>query len=442
MYMKKYLAIAAIAALVGFVSCTKDGGSAKISVSPKSVTFTGEAGTMKVSVKTKSSSYTATEDADWLEVSVKGKEITLTATANTTGAERTCKVKVADANSSCDLEVIQQVGSPVPGFAPLKSAEIEYGGSMMFVTYVNETKGGTSYCTFEDYDGNKLSIWLFTEMWESEDEVELTEGVYKAGKDVGMTWYAEPGTWFPGSLVVRENSDADDEDASMVFGSSFIANDGTVSYLKTGTIEVSGNIIKIDLKDESGNEYKYAYQGDIEIDITAQFGGAGDPTADIYKVTCGKIAENEGVSNMCLTIYAGDQEAPTRTLIYFNIATPADGNYTADSIVGMYMAPSEDAPAGSVGTVDLGYYVELGGFKMAMGSSVIDASFNMWAADGDAMLMIVKNEDGSYTVMGRLSDKEAVAAAAKDEIGGTSYAYMVMGTTIEMESSESGDDED
>jgi len=257
-------------------------------------------------------------------------------------------------------------------------------------------------------------------------------GTYTAGKDDMTTYYAVPCTWRPGGF---QESDYSDE-GGFSYGSSVTLIDGTSLYLKEGTMEIKGNLVKIDMKDEQGNEYKYAYDGEYNLNITASFGGSSDPTEDIYKVSCGVIDEADGVSNMCLTIYAGDPTAPTRSLIYFNIATPEDGVY---NIAGTYSNPETPEDAGKVGTADLGYYVEFGDFKMAMGSSVIDADFNMWAADGMVILMVVPNEDGTYMIMARLADAEAVAAAESEEEAGISYLYMIMSTTIDMESEEADD---
>ncbi|MBQ0043706.1 MAG: BACON domain-containing protein [Bacteroidales bacterium] len=426
--MKKYLALAAIAALVGFVSCTKpdDGPKEKISVSPKSVTFSGDGGEQKVAVKSADATFTATADVDWLTVSVNGKEVVLTAKNNATKAERSCKVKVADSFSSCEVEVIQQIGSPVPGFAPIDSMTYEYGGKMMFVNYPNPTYGGCAYLAFTDLDGNKLSIACFTDLFASEEEVCLTEGTYTPGKDEMTTYYAVPCTWIPGSSFQVGDGEAFD------FGSYFVSIDGTVTYLVSGIMEVKDGVIKIDMKDAEGNEYKYAYDGDYELTISAKFAGERpDPTDNIFRVMCMDNDESEaGAASKILTIYAGSESTPTMTMIYFNV-DPA-----AEDIAGMYTTPMSEDLVGTAGTTDLGMMMDLGFMQIPMGTAIMFSNGDMWAADGMVSLMLTNKGDGVYTIFAMLADQEAMAS----ETGEDGNTYMFMGDySIEMDASEEED---
>lgn len=427
--MKKYLAIAAVAALFGFVSCTQDDPTTPepISVSPKSVTFEGDGGEQKVAVKSSASTFTATPNADWLTAQVSGKEVILTATNNNTKAERTAKVTIADATSSCELEVIQQIGSAVAGYKPLASMKYEYGGKMMFVNYVNETYGGNAYLTFEDLDGNTLSVWCFTELFASAEEVVLTEGNYTMGKDEMMTYYAVPRTIFPGYYYDY----GDDE--GYAGGSSFTSNDGTVSFLVDGTMKVEGKVVAIDLFDADGNEYKYAYEGDYELDITAKFStGKEDPTENIFKVECTDNGTTEaGAAQKCIIFYAGDQENPNMTAVYFNM-DPA-----AEDIAGMYFTPETAEAAGTPGTTELGSILEFGGFTFAMGSAVYYNNGDSWAADGMVSLMLTKLENGNYSVMAVLADALSIVEETSDQ--GT--YYMIMGE-YPIEKAASSSDED
>lgn len=405
--MKKYLAIAALAALVGLVSCNKPDSTPteKISVSPKSVTFTGDGGEQKVAVKTSAKTFTATPGADWVSAEVSGKEIILKASNNDTKAERTCKVKVEDANSSCEIEIIQQIGSAVAGYAPLASMKYEYGGKMMFVTYPNETYGGCAYLTFTDLDGNRIQISCFTDLFASEEEVVLTEGTYTVGKDEMTVYYAVPCTWIPGS-----HFDLGDGEG-FNFGSSFTTIDETTHFLVSGTMEVKGNLVKIDMKDEEGTEYKYAYEGEYELDVTAKFAGAReDPTENIFKVVCtDNDVTDAGAAQKILAIYAGKESSPNMSMFYFNT------DPEATDIAGMYLTPETPEAAGTVGTTELGEMMDLGFMQIPLGSSIMFSNGDMWAADGMVSLMLTNNGNGTYNIF-------AVLAGAGDE--GDMYMFM------------------
>lgn len=392
--MKKYLAIAAIAALAGFVSCTKPDNTPveKISVSPKSVTFAGEGGEQKVAVKTSESSFTATPDAAWLTVQISGKEIVLTASANTTGAERNCKVSLVDANSSCEIDVTQQIASPVPGYAPLTTkATLEYGGKQSGVNYPNENRGGVNFFRFFDFDGNRLDVWLFTEMFASAEDVKIVDGLYTVGEDTPETWYAVPGTWCPGDYFYNE---AHGETYSS--GSSFTTNEGVKTMITEGTVEIKDGVFKFDLKDEDGNEYKYAFSGEITISISAKFGPKISPEEEIYRAVhrVNSINEETGVVENVLMLYTGSEDNHTMTMITF-YTDPA-----AESICGEYYNAADPAEEGTAGTAAFGKAV--GGFLA--GTGVLFNDGDVWVADRMVALYIDPAGD-KYDIYAMLSDQ-------------------------------------
>lgn len=404
--MKKYLTIAALAALVGFVSCEKTPvEKIDISASPATVTFEGDGGTINVAVTTSSETFTVETGADWLTYEVNGKEIALTATNNNTKAERSATVTLTDDHSSCKIEVAQQIGSPVAGYKALASASMDYAGTMMYMFSkpLTEDYGGMGFLAFEDMDGNAINIWIYTPLYLSAEEVELPEGEYTAGEDKILKYYAVPYTWVPGT----ESSFADEEDdETMVFGSTITTITDEVILLVSGKMVINDGIITIDMKDAEGNEYKYAYDGDVEIitDNATYPSETEDPTQNISQITCSYNGLNEsGALSMTLMIFAGEDRM-NPNISMFNFYMPAAEFSETMDLSGTYMPAETEADKGKAGTVDLGYMVDLDGFSFPMGSYIFFNNGEMWAADGSVVLMLEKKESGEYSIMASMAD--------------------------------------
>ena len=405
--MKKYLTIAALAAFAGMVSCEKPSADLKdIAASPATVTFEGEGGTINVAVTTSSETFSVETGADWLTYEVNGKEIALTATNNNTKAERSATVTLMDDHSSCKIEVAQQIGSPVAGYKALASASMDYAGTQMYMFSkpLTEDYGGMAFLNFKDMDGNSLEIMIYTPLYLAAEEVELPEGKYTAGKDKMLEFYAVPFTWVPGTTLSFGPDEGEDEEAT--FGSTFTSITEQTTLLESGKIDIKDGIITIDMKDADGNEYKYAYDGEVEI-ITENATyptEAEDPTQNIFQITCSYNGLNEaGALSMTLMILAGEDRM-NPNISMFNFYMPAAEFSDTMDLSGEYMPAETDADKGKAGTVDLGYYVEYEGIKFPMGSSIIFNNGDMWAADGLVSLILTKEESGEYSIMASMAD--------------------------------------
>ena len=405
--MKKYLTIAALAAFAGIVSCEKPSADLKdIAASPATVTFEGDGGTINVAVTTSSETFSVETGADWLTYEVNGKEIALTATNNNTKAERSATVTLMDDHSSCKIEVAQQIGSPVAGYKALASASMDYAGTQMYMFSkpLTEDYGGMAFLNFKDMDGNSLEIMIYTPLYLAAEEVELPEGKYTAGKDKMLEFYAVPFTWVPGTTLSFGPDEGEDEEAT--FGSTFTSITEQTTLLKSGKIDIKDGIITIDMKDADGNEYKYAYDGEVEI-ITENATyptEAEDPTQNIFQIACSYNGLNEaGALSMTLMILAGEDRM-NPNISMFNFYMPAAEFSDTMDLSGEYMPAETDADKGKAGTVDLGYYVEYEGIKFPMGSSIIFNNGDMWAADGLATLILEKKETGEYSIIASMSD--------------------------------------
>ena len=405
--MKKYLTIAALAAFAGIVSCEKPSADLKdIAASPATVTFEGEGGTINVAVTTSSETFSVETGADWLTYEVNGKEIALTATNNNSKAERSATVTLMDDHSSCKIEVAQQIGSPVAGYKALASASMDYAGTQMYMFSkpLTEDYGGMAFLNFKDMDGNSLEIMIYTPLYLAAEEVELPEGKYTAGKDKMLEFYAVPFTWGPGTTLSFGPDEGEDEEAT--FGSTFTSITEQTTLLKSGKIDIKDGIITIDMKDADGNEYKYAYDGEVEI-ITENATyptEAEDPTQNIFQIACSYNGLNEaGALSMTLMILAGEDRM-NPNISMFNFYMPAAEFSDTMDLSGEYMPAETDADKGKAGTVDLGYMMDFGGFTIPMGSSIIFNNGDMWAADGLVSLILTKEESGEYSIMASMAD--------------------------------------
>ena len=407
--MKKYLTIAALAAFAGIVSCEKPSADLKdIAASPATVTFEGEGGTINVAVTTSSETFSVETGADWLTYEVNGKEIALTATNNNTKAERSATVTLMDDHSSCKIEVAQQIGSPVAGYKALASASMDYAGTQMYMFSkpLTENYGGMAFLNFEDMDGNSLNITIYTPLYLTAEEVELPEGEYTAGEDKMLEFYAVPFTWVPGSETVLPSEDESEEDEVMTFGSTFTTITEESIMLVSGKMEIKDGVITIDMKDASGKEYKYAYEGEVEITTEGATypSDKEDPTQNIFQITCSYNGLNEaGALSMTLMIFAGEDRM-NPNISMFNFYMPAAEFSDTMDLSGEYMPAETDADKGKAGTVDLGYMVDMDGFSFPMGSSIIFNNGDMWAADGLVSLILTKEESGEYSIMASMAD--------------------------------------
>lgn len=431
--MKKFFLLAAVAAVTCLAACKKTenpqptpgpgpGPETKdaVSVSPTSVSFEGEGGKLNVAVTTNVASFTVSGNPDWLTVATGEKEISLTAAANTVAEPRSCNLTITAGTASCTLAVSQKAGSPYPGFTVCSSAKFEYAGTMlyMFLKPTEEDYGGTGYISLTDEDGNTFSIWVYTELFASEEEVELTPGTYVKGTDnYPYSLTAKKMTYVPG--VTFTFSDEGEEDEANVGGSYFTnQTTGEVSLLTDGRVEVISNtdgtqVILVDMTSADGTPFKYVYMGQVEIDAE----GAGYPStseridvaATLFGAECYYMGDvyGNGTANFQLYLYSGDPEDPAMTIFEFN-AEAVDFSEDID-LSGEYYTPSEpeegEEPADPYGAGMLipGALVELfPGFEMPQGTYIMYSFGDYLLADAFASLLLERQEDGKYTLTSAL----------------------------------------
>ena len=430
--MKRLTILAVMAALAGVMACTKEqtpnqeqgkdntkpGGDDLVetfSLSPYSVTFEGEGGTVKVAVETSAEDYTVTGAPDWLSVAKNGKELTLTASANTEKTERTCTLTVKGKYVFAELPVTQKGGSPYQGYTVATSATLEYSGTTlyMFLKPTEEHYGGMAYLAMEDEEHNALDIWIYTELFASEEEVELTPGTYTKGEDnYPYTLCGKVLTYAPG--VTFSFSDEDEEEEVNVGGSFYTdAVTGQAILLVDGTVEVTpadeagAYLIKVDLVGSDGKTYQYVYEGQVEIDTE----GAAYPseTAEHHEIVenilqtgcyyLGDQYEN-GTTTFELDIVYGNEESPA--VASFQFFTEATEFAEDLDISGTYYTPDEEEGlvAYSPGTLLPGVLIEFEGFQFPYGTYAMYDFGDYVIGDAFSSLILEKGTDGTYTLSG------------------------------------------
>lgn len=419
---KFFAAIAAVAALVACNNKEDVKEPAEVSVSPASVNFEADGGTLRVAVTTNAKDYTVEGAPEWLSVEKNGKEIALSASQNTVNEVRSANLLVKAAEASCQLAVSQKAGSPYPGFTVLSSAEFQYGGTIlyMFLKPTEENYGGQAYLVLEDEEGNGMSLWIYTDLFESEEDVVFQTGTYTKGNDnYPHALAAKPFTFCPGSIQVISDEEGDEHYTAGSYYAS--ATSGEEIPLVDGTIEVSESngvyTVKVDMVDEAGKAYKYVYIGEVPVDTE----GAGYPGENEHIDVASTVfaadyfyygSDGESTYGQ-LVLYSGDAEAGKAEAVTTNYAffMPACEFSEDMDLSGQYMMPEEMSEVGAPGTIVPGSLVELfPGFSMPDGTYVIYGFDDYLIADTFASLILEKKGDGSYTLMGALmsSDNQMV----------------------------------
>ena len=425
--MKSLRILAAIAAAACLWACnekddptTPDPGkkddpkeTPSISVSPSSVPFEAEGGTLRVAVTTNVDSYTVSGNPDWLTYQINGKEISLTAAQNTVAEARNCTLTVTADTATASIEVSQKACSPYPGYIILQSATLEYGGTMLYQVMkpTEEDYGGWGTLSLADEDGNKLILWIYTDLFTSAEEVELTTGTYVKGDDnyLGLSLCAKKLTYMPGVYV--PGSDGDDGYTVGCYYTDVATEQETA--LITGTIQVSEEngtyTIKVDMSDAGSKAYKYIFIGDVTVDTTGATYPSNGERIDVVNTVFGAVCYYKGItelgtSGFALQLYSGTPENFATT--NFDFYMPAVPFSEDIDISGIYATPGEgeegEEPAAphSAGTLDPGVLYDFGAFKFASGTFIMfDQTYTDFVV-GDAYdsLMITKAEDGTYTI--------------------------------------------
>ncbi len=428
--MKKMILLAAAAAAVCLAACKKPdtpeptpgpGPETKdaVTVSPASLAFESDGGTLRVAVTTNVEDYTVSGNPDWLTVAKNGKELSLTAAQNTVNEARSCTLTVTAGKATASIAVSQKAGSPYAGFTVCTSATFEYAGTMLyqFLKPSEEDYGGQGYISMSDEDGNRIAIWVYTDLFTSEEEVELTPGTYVKGADnYPYALVAKKMTYVPGVVF----SFSDDEEEEEEVGGSYFSNLTTEEDipLTDGTVEVTAGeggalTVKVDMTGADGKAYKYVFEGQVEIDTEgATYPGNSDRidvAATVFGADCyyrGDVYGN-GTSNFILQLYSGDEEDPAITSYEFNTAAvdfsediDLSGEYYTPSVGGEEGEEGEE-PADPFGAGMLipGALVEvIPGFEMPQGTYIMYSFGDYVLADAFASLVLTRQEDGKYTL--------------------------------------------
>ena len=384
---------------------------ATVSVSPATVAFEDDGGTLRVAVTTNQDAYTVTGAAEWLKVEQNGKEIVLTAGANTVNETKSCTLTVKAGDASASIAVSQKPGSPYPGYTVVNEVSYEYAGTMlyMFGKPSDPDYGGMGFLTLTDEDGNSLALQFYTPLYKSEEEVELPAATYTKGEDEALAYVGKVFTYIPGSLM------SFDDDETSILGSAYTsaATETTVAIVD-GTFEVSADngkyTIKTDLKDSEGKDYKLVYIGSVTVDAEGATYPSDkiDVANELFGAQCyyrGDYYEN-GTTNFQLNLYSGDPDNLAVTVFEFNTEAV---DFTEDmDISGIYTFPSadegeeeDDEESGdeSDGTLVPGALIEfMPGFSFPMGTYVMYPDGDKVIADTYASLVLDKQEDGKYTL--------------------------------------------
>lgn len=412
--MKTNRFFAAIAAVAALVACNKEETKVtyEVSASPASLTFEADGGTLKVAISTNAKDYSVAGAPEWLAVEQNGNELSLTAQANTVNQARNASLEVKAMDASCTIAVSQKAGSPFGGFTTCSEAMFEYSGNMLyqFIKPSEEDYGGQGYIIMEDEDGNSVAIWVYTELFASEEEVELTAGTYTKGKDVFPMLVGKKMTFCPGSVV------AFDEEESDIMGSFVaVAAEESIYPIVDGTVEVSNEngvyTIKADVKDDKGNSYKYVYMGELEIDCEgAGYPGTGnhiDVAATAFAADCFYLGTMGDVSVCKLVMYSGDEEAGKEEAVTtnFEFFIPACEFSEDMDLSGNYFFSEEGEVA--PGVLVPGALVELfPGFSIPSGTFIVYAFGDYLIADMFASLILEKQGDGSYNISSSMMSSE------------------------------------
>ena len=445
--MNRIFHYAAAAVIIPFMAaCTEtDETVSSLSATPASVTIPAEGGTVNVVINTDASSFEYSGQAEWLEVTLDGKAMNLSAEANPDQTQRDCNISVTAGSRTISIPVTQEAASKYPGYDEVSALGTEsyYQGIIPFMGPADQ-EGGQAFLYFTLDARTELTVELFTTMFASADEVELTPGTYTLGEDFAsesMAYAAEPMTFVPG--LVQELDD-EEEVETIPYGTytaTTINDVETYNVITGGTMTVSANddgtvTVLMDFTAGDGTALKYYYEGELELSsANASFPGVEILPTDVISVSGTYNGANEGYADYCnieLTLNTAGSPYPT-TFINFNIPYTA----FADDIdlSGTYNAI--DTPFSAAG-INKGTTPAPGPFSFPTGTYVyLDLDMTtftgeFFVADGASTMTLTKNDDGTYDI-----------AATLANAAGESYEYVIKGMNIELyDDTATGDLED
>ncbi len=430
--MKRFinLTISALAMLFAMCACEeKSDVTPEISASPESVTFAGAGETKNIAVTCNVDDWSYSGQPEWITVVADGNSLALTASANPSFTEDRAGVLTLTAgNVSFPVELKQLKSSKYEGYSELSSCELVYGGSV-YQMFMPDCEGGSAYLYMMSADERiGVSMEFFTEEYLSAEEVQMPFGEIVKGESfesfLGMDIQGTPMTYIAGGSYVLEDEEGEE---SFSGGSKITFTTGDVVedvFVTDGKFTISENedgtsLVKLDLKDADGNDYKYYYEGELEFDASeAMFPVVGevDPTK-IESITCTYNGDSGFGTTALNLMMSAESEAVTSIDFYVPSTT-----FDALDIAGVFSAP-EGENSGEAMTLDKGSLMEMEGFSFPMGSYIMFSFGNYFIADGASMLMITKDEGAeTYTVIANMQNTDEAHEG---------YAIMAMGATVE-----------
>ena len=408
--------LAAAAALLAVFACKKNPAPSNttdsVTVTPATATFTGEGGSVKLAIETEASPITAESSDSWLTATVDGKELNLTASPNTEKAARNATVTVKAGSASATVSVSQDKASAYPGYIETKIGEVFYAGVLLQkMTGKTKFNGGQANIMLASVDGRyTVNLDIFTECFESAEEVTLTTGTYKKGKDdiSKMQIIGEAKTWVPGKIVVLDD---DGEEEELQYGSFMVTAIGeveTVTQIIDGTVTISEKdgvyTIKTDLKDDAGADVKFYYEGPVKMNTEGAVypvEEGADPT-DIVAVVCTYMGESVyNATNIGITLACEYSYPMSLFSIYIDHTEP--GDLEKSDLSGTY---TSTAAPGRAGAADIGLMQDFGEFSFPMGSYITYGLLNYFIPDDFVSLTLVKKESGKYIITGTMRNSE------------------------------------
>lgn len=391
---------------------------ASLTVSPSEYTFPSEGGSFNFSVTTNVDNVQVSCSASWLEAAVVGSELKVTVQTNTQLEPRSAEITLTAKDVTKKVSISQEKGEKYPGYAEMTKAGMSYQGcdleEFAFIYGMENADGGHASLTLSTEDERyTMSIELFTTRFETAEEVCLTPGTYAKGDDdmEVLHYCGKAMTFVPGFVYIISDEEGDEEFPYGSFLYTTIGDVTTSDLLRDGsfTVEKNGDtyLIKTELKGEDGTEYKYYYEGPLEISADyaiypSDLGGEhGDPTA----VTSAEIwynGDQYGMGNTSLTLVMYTNEESLQTMIEFNVDAITFEELEAQGLNGAFYSGEETTYES--GTCNLGSSLELMGMTFAMGSYVQYGFLDYMIADGFASLVIEKQESGNYNITSGLAD--------------------------------------
>ncbi|MDY3978616.1 MAG: BACON domain-containing protein [Tidjanibacter sp.] len=407
--MKKIRMFASLIAAMTMFACNPQEETVftLTSISPATVEFEAEGGQVKVAVTASSDTYECSSDSNWLTFTKNGQELTITAQPNLEPVAREAIVTVTLGDNSRSVTARQKAASKYPGYTETTAISAEYVGVNTFYAIEEQTGGNAIiYMTIDDVKTLSLDLYLES-LYLSKEEVVLSVGTYAKGEDVvaERSYIGAAMTYIPGGAYIVTDEEGDEELFSGCIYTD--SNKDENIFLVGGTITISqiegGNyLIKTDLTDANNNEYKYFYEGVIELDTEySVYPGATerpDPTAVVSASLLYNGINESGTTtfNLMLATEAGcvtNIEFFTQAVEYEAVSAATFSN--EEGAITFMTGKENNSAAGSI---TLGSLLDLGGGMTFPSGTYIMYSFGDYLLAEVASLVLEQTEGGKWNI--------------------------------------------